>query len=81
MSTTSIQFNAETDQLVVSNDLWVVVGRSQKDEVEILEPTLEKSQSIKINQKISSIDLTDDHRMLVVGLDGQDVLVYQHDGN
>ena len=81
MSTTSIQFNAETDQLVVSNDLWVVVGRSQKDEVEILEPTLKKSQSIKINQKISSIDLTDDHRMLVVGLDGQDVLVYQHDGN
>ena len=57
------------------------MGRSQKDEVEILEPTLEKSQSIKINQKISSIDLTDDHRMLVVGLDGQDVLVYQHDGN
>ena len=81
MSTTSIQFNAETDQLVVSNDLWVVVGRSQKDEVEIFQPTLEKSQTIKINNKISSIDLTDDHRMLVVGLDGQDVLVYQHDGN
>ena len=81
MSTTSIQFNAETDQLVVSNDLWVVVGRSQKDEVEILQPTRNKSQSIKINQKISSIDLAYNHQMLVVGLDGQDVLVYQHDGN
>ena len=81
MSTTSIQFNAETDQLVVSNDLWVVVGRSQKDEVEIFDSTLKKSQNIKINNKISSIDLTDDHRMLVAALDGQDVLVYQHDGN
>ena len=65
----------------MANDQWVAVGRTQRNEVEILEPTSNQSQIIKTNEEISSMDLTEDHGILVVGLDGSDVVVYHHDGN